>query len=315
MKKHILCSMLAASVLASCTQDDLVEQGTPLPAPVPLVLNATGLDVVATPVTRGEVTDLTTLQTIAVAEGTDGEKKLYTYDTDGNKWSPQDEANTIWWNYNDEKKTLTAWHPHTADKPAAGVTWTASDNQTDGIKTEDDLLYANSTVSFTDRENASLTFRHMLAKVVININSSAYLNAYSPNDVTVTLDNMLVDGTFNQNGSKLELEGNENESSTTIQPHKLSETHGYFAAYEALVMPQYVQGEKRRIIVQVGETTKYAYTIVMDKAFMENNSFDGGYKYIFNITVDDKKLNVSTDSSIAWTTEDSATGSGSVTLP
>lgn len=309
MKKHILCSMLAASVLASCTQDELTEQGTPLPEPVPLVLNATGLDVVATPVTRGEVTDLTTLQTIAVAEGTDCEKKLYTYDTDGDKWSPQDEANTIWWNYNGEKKTLTAWHPCTVDKLVADGTWTAPHDQADGIKTEDDLLYANSTIAFGSRETASLKFSHMLAKVVIELWYSGYLEAAKK--VEVTLENMLVDGKFNQD---LKLEGN--GSPKTIQPHKLSETpYGYFATYEALVMPQRAEPSDKRLIIVKVDNTKYTYTIDMNAEFIRNTHFYGGNKYIFDITVDAKGLNVSVESSIAWTTEGGATGAGSVTLP
>lgn len=305
--------MLAASVLASCTQDDLVEQGTPLPAPVPLVLNATGLDVVATPVTRGEVTDLTTLQTIAVAEGTTDEKKLYTVSrgTDGDKLSPQDEANTIWWNYNGETKTLTAWHPHTADKPAEYGPWTAPYDQTKGIETEDDLLYANSTVSFTDRENASLEFRHMLAKVVININSSDYLKVAK--NVEVTMGNMRIKGKFSGSGSELKLVG-ESESEKTIQPYQLPQpTDGKFATYEALVMPQAVTGYNRLIIVKV-DNTEYTWPIEMEKP-RPNNSFASGTQYTFNIEVEAKELKVSAEPSIEWTTDGGATGAGSVTLP
>lgn len=315
MKKHILCSLLAASVLASCTQDDLVEQGSPLPAPVPLVLNATGLDVVATPVTRGEVDDNTWDEGTEVALCEGESKPVMTYKIEDGKLKPKDDDNTIWWNYNTEEKTLTAWHPRTTTKgdvvsmPKVGGDWTAPKDQANGIKADDDLLYANSTVSFTDRENASLKFSHMLAKVVININNSDYIKAAK--NVEVTMGNMSIKGKFSSSGSGLKLVGE--YGSETIQPYQLPQpADGKFATYEALVMPQAVTGYN--IIIVKVDNTEYTWPIEMKKP-RPNNSFASGTQYTFNIEVEAKELKVSAEPSIEWTTDGGATGAGSVTLP
>ena len=129
--RHILYSLLAASLMTACTQDE--HTGGSLPeGRVPMVLNAGGLQVTATPDTRGIFDgDWSDVTQIAVTEtSTDEGKKTYTVtpaaDYSTAELVPEDEANTIWWNYNNEEKDIIAWHPVDKKIPQVGGSWTVT---------------------------------------------------------------------------------------------------------------------------------------------------------------------------------------------
>ena len=311
--RHILYSLLAASLMTACTQDE--HTGCSLPeGRVPMVLNAGGLQVTATPDTRGIFDgDWSDVTQIAVTEtSTDEGKKTYTVtpaaDYSTAELAPEDEANTIWWNYNDEVKTITAWHPVDKEMPQVGGSWTVTADQRDGIPVDEDLLYASGQVTL---QNPYLTFRHLLSKVVINIWQSDYLQNYSLTDVEVTMDNICLDGKFELGTYEELILYNDGGTGTTVHPHRCDQAaSGCFATYEALVMPQSVTTmDSRNIIIQV-DGVQYVWGISLQT--IGNNSFDSGCQYTFNITVDAKGLDVSVAQSSAWT--DGNDGSGSVVL-
>ena len=311
--RHILYSLLAASLMTACTQDE--HTGGSLPeGRVPMVLNAGGLQVTATPDTRGIFDgDWSDVTQIAVTEtSTDEGKKTYTVtpaaDYSTAELVPEDEANTIWWNYNNEEKDIIAWHPVDKEMPQVGGSWTVTANQRDGIPVDEDLLYASGQVTL---QNPYLTFRHLLSKVVINIRQSDYLQNYSPTDVEVTMDNICLDGKLELGIYEELILNNDGGTGTTVLPHRCDQAaSGCFATYEALVMPQTVTMDNRNIIIQV-DGVQYVWGISLQT--IGNTSFDSGCQYTFNITVDAKGLEVSVAQSSAWT--DGNSGSGSVALP
>ena len=312
--KLTLWYIAAIALFTSCSQDE--PTGDSLPEErVPMVLNVGGLQVTATPDTRGIFDgDWSDVTQIAVTEtSTDEGKKTYTVtpaaDYSTAELAPEDEANTIWWNYNDEVKTITAWHPVDKEMPQVGGSWTVTADQRDGIPVDEDLLYASGQVTL---QNPYLTFRHLLSKVVINIWQSDYLQNYSPTDVEVTMDNICLDGKFELGTYEELILNNDGGTGTTVHPHRCDQaTSGCFATYEALVMPQSVTTmDSRNIIIQV-DGVQYVWGISLQT--MGNNSFDSGCQYTFNITVDAKGLKVSVAQSTAWT--DGNDGEGSVALP
>ena len=311
--KLTLWYIAAIALFTSCTQDE--PTGDSLPeGRVPMVLNAGGLQVTATPDTRGIFDgDWSDVTQIAVTEtSTDEGKKTYTVtpaaDYSTAELAPEDEANTIWWNYNNEEKDIIAWHPVDKEMPQVGGSWTVTADQRDGIPVDEDLLYASRQVTL---QNPYLTFRHLLSKVVINIRQSDYLQNYSLTDVEVTMDNICLDGKFELGTYEELILENDGGTGTTVHPHRCDQAaSGCFATYEALVMPQTVTMDNRNIIIQV-DGVQYVWGISLQT--MGNNSFDSGCQYTFNITVDAKGLEVSVSQSLTWT--DGNSGEGSVALP
>ena len=318
--RHILYSLLAASLMTACTQDE--QAGNALPeGEYPLVLYAGGLQVAAAPDTRGifdgdwsDVTQIAVMETSTTSVGKMTYKVTPAVDNSTAELAPLDETNTIWWNSADEVKAITAWHPADEAMPQVDGSWTVTADQRDGIPVNEDLLYASGSIEFKNRESATLAFRHLLSKVVINLRSSDYLSNYSPDDVTVTMGNMLLNGKFKLDTWKnlsLEAVGG---TGTEVTPHRRTQAAtGCFATYEALVMPQSVTGFNKTIIIQVGNT-KYVWTINMAGWDIDypQDYFASGSQYTFNITVDAKGLEVSVAPSSAWT--DGNSGSGSVIL-
>ena len=311
--RHFLYSLLAASLMTACTQDE--QAGNALPeGEYPLVLNAGGLQVTATPDTRGIFEgDWSDVTRIAVTEiSTDADKMTYKVtpaaDYSTAELAPLDEANTIWWNSTDEVKTIIAWHPVDKEMPQVGGSWTVTADQRDGIPVDEDLLYASRQVTL---QNPYLTFRHLLSKVVINIRQSDYLQNYSLTDVEVTMDNICLDGELELGIYEELILNNDGGTGTIVHPHRCDQAaSGCFATYEALVMPQTVTMDNRNIIIQV-DGGQYVWGISLQT--IGNNSFDSGCQYTFNITVDAKGLDVLVAQSTTWTSGNG--GSGSVALP
>ena len=312
--RHILYSLLAASLMTACTQDEHTG-GNLSEGRVPMVLNAGGLQVTVTPDTRGIFDgDWTDVSRIAVTEtSTDEGKRTYKAtpaDNSTAELAPLDEANTIWWNSTDEVKTITAWHPADEAMPQVDASWTVTADQRDGIPVDEDLLYASGQVTL---QNPYLTFRHLLSKVVINIRQSDYLQNYSLTDVEVTMDNICLDGKLELGIYEELILNNDGVTGTIVHPHRCDQAaSGCFATYEALVMPQTVESAQKNITIQVDDV-QYVWEITMLTTDVWNISFDSGCQYTFDITVDAKGLEVSVAQSTTWT--DGTDGEGSVALP
>lgn len=329
MKRSILrhkfaLGLAAALLLASCSQDELAEKDTSLPAgKYPLELTAYIGEAIAAPATRG------------TAHGTwpyRGKLKIVSS-------IDQDEDNINWdlaiandygvsadgtvelfnteryWKKSDEKLHIYAGASMLGME---GDRWPWSVRPDQSNETDlnaSDYLTAYGILTFGGTH--TLTFRHLTSKITVNLMQSDYLKAQDPESVEVTLGTKdkqwYIDGSFKGQPKEIWLEAEEGRAQTdVIIPYKNpNQTDaGIYATYEAVLIPQQITGTGKIVQIKVGDAI-YNYTIVCS-----NEKFSGGENWIYNITVKENELDVSIDykENISWGT-DGNTGSGEVELP
>lgn len=312
--KHTLILVAAALVLAACSQDEPTGDSLPV-GEYPLLINAAGLQVIATPQTRGTYDgNWDEVETVAVK--VDGQVvKSYKVKAEigsGSAYlSPAEPLGTgagdlpFWWTSTTQTKNITAWCPYSETEPIWGGSWSVKPNQSEGIPAEADILYATRTITFGNE--VFLQFGHLMAKVVINILASDYLKNYSKEDISVTMNNMECSGNFeNDTYGGLSLIGNEH--SETIIPHPCDVTESnHFASYEALIIPQHLIMSGKYIEVKVGSAVYRWDLSIPDLRFYS------GSHYTYDITIKAAGLDVQVAQSTTWTNGND--GEGSVALP
>ena len=315
--KHTLILVAAALVLAACSQDE--PAGDTLPGGKrPLVINASGLQSIATPQTRGTLEgNWDGVETVGVrVEIPSLPLKKYKVEAEaagsGNAHlSPAEPLGAgdmaFWWTSTTETKTVTAWCPYGDGYIPAW--WTIPEKQTAENMQAADLLFARKEgMTLQDCETGTFEFRHMLSKVRINLKASEYLQSAVKVDVRL-LDQYTMASIVT---ATLTLSGLSTRDKD-ITPYQLETPEsGCYASYEALVIPldaDEVAATDELIGITV-DGAEYVYHLPDD---YNNALFLGGYVYTFNITVDAKGLEVSVAQSTAWTSGDD--GEGSVALP
>ena len=233
---HILS---AATVLlfaaTACTQDDL-GSGTLPEGEYPLVINATGLQAVATPAsTRATVDgDWQGVQTVALSVGgTVKEYDVTASDADGYKTATlSSDTDPFWWTSR-EDITVSAWWPYNAtDMGTMPAVVVAADQSTQTAFQNSDFISAeNQTVKFDDPK---LTFTHRTARVAIELKPGTGFT--SVDGATVSLVSLSAD----------------NGNPTAIQTYHASGNN-----YEALTAPQTVAKGEPFIQVELGGGTFY----------------------------------------------------------
>lgn len=313
---YALCFMNCA-LITSCSQDDTLTQDN---GKTPIVLSATGISLEGTTrstidgnwegvSTVGLYVNYSEECTGTVTQGSSNTKVMITPSTA-----------LYWENYYSVTKTsvaIEAWYPTTFTRPVGdsdnnsdnNTVMIASDQSTEAKMISQDLIYACNTAATAS--NNTLTFNHLLARVVINLKTSDYLTTNKDN-VSVKL--MAYTG---ENGSwicqgkyEYDTKGmiSMTSGSTTTQeitPCTLSSANSeYFASYEVLIVPQSI--DNKCIAVQVGNAT-YKWQITQP-----SGSYEGGTMYTYDITVTPTGISVTNTNSISWTT--GSTGSGTVTM-
>jgi hypothetical protein len=216
--------------LAACTQDDL-GSGTLPEGEYPLVINATGLQVVATPASRATVDgDWQGVQTVAVEMG--GTVKQYNVtasDADGYKTATlSSDTDPFWWTSR-EDITVSAWWPYGTTMPDVVV---KEDQSTQTAFEGSDFISAEAqTVQF---DNPTLKFSHRTARITVLL---------KPGDgiPSVTGANVSVTGLGTDNGNP-----------ATIRTYEAGGD-----TYEALTAPQTVKANTPFIQVDLGGGTYY----------------------------------------------------------
>lgn len=331
----VLC--LSALALIACTQDELTREDSFLPEPVPLTLVAGKSETVVVPGTRSPYEGTwngseTVYVQIASSETYKDENQIPWENIVPFKYSvAQDgqmtliEGENVYWQKQDEIFYIRAWYPGTrtdyTEIPLINGTWSVSDNQSTKEKfMRDDFLYAYAALNFAPSGAGNVNFKHLMSKVVINLEGSEYLKGVSREKVSVTLgtdrEYWSSQGKFrtdySDSGYYLKL-GYDTQSQNTITPYLLAQPNeGKYASYAALVVPQNITATNKYIQVTVGSAT-YKWEIHMREPIYRD-SFLSGEQYTFNITVNAKGLNVSVEKSIGWN-PDGARGDGSVVLP
>ena len=228
---HILS---AATVLlfaaTACTQDDL-GSGTLPEGEYPLVINATGLQAVATPAsTRATVDgDWQGVQTVALSVGgTVKEYDVTASDADGYKTATlSSDTDPFWWTSR-EDITVSAWWPYNAtDMGTMPAVVVAADQSTQTAFQNSDFISAeNQTVKFDD---PTLEFTHRTARVAIELKPGTGFT--SVDGATVSFVSLSAD----------------NGNPTAIQTY-----HASGNSYEALTAPQTVAKGEPFIRVELG---------------------------------------------------------------
>lgn len=328
-----ICAGMATALLlfTACSQDELTEQGTPLPVgQYPLELTAGGLQAVATPAqpaTRGTMDGDWDGVTGVKVRVNDKEEKEYSVTPSADKKTahltpaqPLESTDELfWWTSKEDVKTITAWAP-------SGFVLDETIEFPTEWKEEDfakyDIIGVRKTIGF-EGKNEPLVFQHMMAKIIINLRKTPYLE--NAENVKVQLSSIWKYGVMyiNPYHGSFEIISKTGGNDVYITPYPLPEEEYEevdfggeqpekpFASYTALVIPYY--GVLSPLLTVEVDGTKY---LLWQNSFTDEQlvEYGAGQVYTFNVTVDAKGLNVSVSESIGWDT-DGATGSGEVELP
>ncbi len=234
MKHTLLLFFCAAALLfaaTACTQDDLTN-GTLPDGEYPLVINATGLQAMATPASRATVDgDWQGVQTVALSVGgTVKEYNVTASDADGYRSATlSSDTDPFWWTSRADI-TVSAWWPYGATIPDVVVK--ADQSTKEGFEGSDFISAKAQTVQF---DNPTLEFSHRTARITVLLKPGDGIPSVTGADVYVT--GLGTDG------------GNP----TTISTYNATGTD----TYEALAAPQTVKANTPFIQVDLDGGTYY----------------------------------------------------------
>lgn len=273
--RHLSYILSGAVVLllaaTACTQDELAD-GTRLPeGEYPLIINATGLSVEATPASRATVDgNWDGVTSVALSLGsetkeysvttTDAEKKTATL---SNNLSP------FWWTSRNDI-TVSAWWPYdqTNISQMPTVVVKADQSTANDFAASDYISAENQTVHF---DNPTLAFSHRTARVTIILREGAGINDLTGAEVYVT---------------GLSTDGGNPAFISTYAPGN--------DTYEALAAPQTVKANTPFIQVDLNGGTFY---------FRPQNSVElkAGSRYTYTVNVTAKGLELAGCTIGDWT--------------
>lgn len=301
MKRQISYTIYAAVLAASgllfgaCNDDPASgAQGGPLPAgDYPLALTAAVVPASsAIPATADDA--WTGGEQVAVeASGNATVVKTYTAAADG-RLSATD---PLWWSSTDEQKTLRAWYCGDGSSAADGANaatvpavWsTAADQSGAEGYPASDLLFAPAVTASFGNTPVPLRFYHQTAKVVVQIKNAEYVtDAAQIRSVRIGDGNLALSGSYEAPTAAGATAGvwTPGSADAEIAPRRLTTAPaGYVAVYEALVIPQSMDGE-RLVAVETAAGTMY-YTPVAGDA-----QLGAGKVHSYIITVRADRLDV-----------------------
>ena len=273
---HILS---AATVLlfaaTACTQDDL-GGGTLPEGEYPLVINATGLQAVATPASTRATVDgnWQGVQTVALSVGgTVKEYDVTASDADGYKTAIlSSDTDPFWWTSR-EDITVSAWWPYGTTMPDVVVKEDQSTKE--GFEGSDFISAEAQTVQF---DNPTLEFSHRTARITVLLKPGDGITSVAGADVSVT-------GLGTDNGNP-----------ATIRTYAPGND-----TYEALTAPQTVKANTPFIQVDLGGGTYY---------FRPHSDvvLAAGSRYTYTVSVTAKGLELAGCTIGGWTDGDGESG-------
>lgn len=219
----------------------------------------------------------------------------------GGELTPADTDNPHYWT--SKTMTVQAWYSATySDTRPEKFTVQPGQNNGTGYQ-QSDMLYAIASVSYSGGSSASLEFKHLPAKVVVNLKADTQ-NGITEADVTnatVTLVNQaLTSGTITvDEDGKTYTVAQAASGSEGITPQKLDQSASdYQQTVQALVVPQQMQGRKFIKVTTGADAAArdYYYTPTTEA----DGKLEAGYQYTYNITVKKDKLEVTASSSVSW---------------
>lgn len=260
--RHLSHILSGAAVLllaaTACTQDELAD-GTRLPeGEYPLIINATGLSVEATPASTRATVDGDWDGVASVALSVGGTVKEYDVtasDADSYKTATlSSDTDPFWWTSRNDI-TVSAWCPYdpTNISQMPAVVVKADQSTAKDFAASDYISAENQTVHF---DNPILEFSHRTARITVNLREGAGINDLTGVKVYVT---------------GLSTDGGNPSSISTYAPGN--------DTYEALAAPQTVAAGEPFIQVDLNGGTFYFRP--KNEVVLEANS---RYTYTVNVT-------------------------------
>lgn len=257
--KHnlLLCAAVLLLAATACTQDELADD-TRLPeGEYPLIINATGLQAVATPASTRATVDGNWDGVTSVALSVGGMVKEYsvtTTDAEKKTATLSNNLSPFWWTSRNDI-TVSAWCPYdpTNISQMPAVVVKADQSTAKDFAASDFISAENQTVHF---DNPILEFSHRTARITVNLREGAGINDLTGVKVYVT---------------GLSTDGGNPSSISTYAPGN--------DTYEALAAPQTVAAGEPFIQVDLNGGTFYFRP--KNEVVLEANS---RYTYTVNVT-------------------------------
>ena len=264
--RHIFMLSAAVLALAACTQNDWTDSSGLPEGKYPLVIEAGGLESVASRATVDGnwegVTD------VALQVG--AEVKTYTVSASGaNKENAMLSSTAPFYWTSRDNITVTAWWPYNAaDLSMPEVKVKADQSSLENFKSSDYIYAHSDAVEF---EHPTLEFTHRTARITVALVCGT--------------------GVTSLDGAAVSLNGfnTEHENPASVTPYKVSD--GF--TYDALVAPQTIAQGTAFITVTLNGTT---YSYVPDAAI----EFAAGSRYNYTVKVNAKGLELEEVSGGAW---------------
>lgn len=198
-----------------------------------------------------------------------------------------------YWQNTTETITVSAWYPYAETRPTS---FTVQKFQQGLDYQKSDFIYAAPT-DITYSGSKELTFKHLPAKVVVNLKADTQ-NGVTEAEVkkaTVTIVNQsFTSGAISYDGSSgAATVAQVTSGSELIAPKSVATTTDYQKTVQALIVPQ--MQDKKFFQVNLGKSIYY-YTPKNNDANLE-----AGKQYTYNITVKKNGLTVTLSESGEWT--------------
>lgn len=278
----VLCQLSAAIWLTACTDDIAPADEQTAGSPVELTVRVAGH------VQSRATTDNTWSSGEEVGVQLDG--KCYKYIADANgKLTVAPDEEIPRWSGSGDKKTVVAWYPY-SDKLPETFTMEKGQSTDENYYKSDFLLAKETEVAFG---NPEITFRHLPAKVVVNVKIGDGVTEADVSDLSklkVSIHNHFSDGW----GAKTYTSGKINPKDGTVEPlpngtHKDSlymnalprPASGFIKSFRALLVPQVLTKGVPFLKVYTIQHDWFYYTPQSDGEL----SLEPGKKYVYNITV------------------------------
>lgn len=264
MKRYRLIeyAYLATLVLGvtACSQDELAD-GSPVNG-TPVTFTASGIAAQQSATTRA-TTDGTWEEALTVAIKIGNEVKEYAAtpnaaDVKTATLAATEGVTPFTWNSASETKTVEAWYPYTADKPAQVEVEADQSDRANYLRS--DKMSASGNVTFG---NTALEFSHLAAKVTINIQMSVESTTASVSDLKLC----------NLTGVK--------DGATQVTPYQPDKN---VATFEALLPEQAIAAGTQFLSLQLDGHFKYTWSA------SQGYELKAGYNTIFTFTLANKDI-------------------------
>lgn len=169
---------------------------------------------------------------------------------------------------------------------------------------KNDLLYARQTVKYSD-EATTVSFRHLMSKVVLHIRSSSSVPG-ALTDAKVAIGNVLLDAVVNLGTGVVTAKGDRKQVKSAVLENV---PDGYEIACEAIIAPQTVTNGTP--LLEILTTSNYTYTWNADKDL----AFESGKQIVLDVLVKETECVVRIKEIADWRSNDVIVGDALENLP